>query len=271
MLWPLVVALGTHLVADATPLPVPPALWHPCSLCPCQSPLPCPGPAAAPGPHTHHLHQHLWCRFALWPPNRGHSCPARTLADFSTLHSSPRGLPSWQGVYSRRSAVAPPSLRAEGRAHLDACWPGPGQVPNTDELTKSDKGRPISPRPVPLPCQSHLLRVSSCITSGERAARPPPWLGRWLSEVCRGHRVASKVAARSHRTPRSPSPPKSLHLLSSIYSENEKVVFLAAGLAPEALGCQRGVCVLKSSPEFSRFRTQFMYRSQARFFFTAYF
>lgn len=60
-------------------------------------------------------------------------------------------------------------------------------------------------------------------------------------------------------------------LLSSIYSENEKEVFLAAGLAPEALGCQRGVCVLKSSPEFSRFRTQFMYRSQARFFFTAYF
>lgn len=49
-------------------------------------------------------------------------------------------------------------------------------------------------------------------------------------------------------------PPVSPHL-SSIYSKDKEEVFLAAGLTPQAAGRGRAVCALKSSPEFSGFRT----------------
>lgn len=44
-------------------------------------------------------------------------------------------------------------------------------------------------------------------------------------------------------------------LLSGIYSENRKEVFPAAGLAPDASGDRHGPGVVKSPPEFPRFRT----------------
>lgn len=49
-------------------------------------------------------------------------------------------------------------------------------------------------------------------------------------------------------------PPTSPHL-SGIYSEDREEVCLAVGLAPQAVGRGRAICALKSSPEFSGFRT----------------
>ena len=78
--------------------------------------------------------------------------------------------------------------------------------------------------------------------------------GGWLSEVGCGHRWLAPSLDPTH-APRSPSAPRSLHLLGSIYSENWGEVFLAAGPAPESSGSGCAVCVLRSSPERSRFRT----------------
>lgn len=60
-------------------------------------------------------------------------------------------------------------------------------------------------------------------------------------------------------------------LLSSIYSEDKKEALLATGPALQASGGMGAVCALKSSPEFSRFGAQFMYRFKTRLFFTAHF
>lgn len=81
------------------------------------------------------------------------------------------------------------------------------------------------------------MRVSSCIILGERVVRFFFWLGRWFFEVCRGYRVASKVVARFYRIFRSSFLFKLFYFLSSIYFENEKVVFLVAGFVLEVLGC----------------------------------